>query len=241
MSNKRAIFGSSAESDEQHWISVSDLMAGLMVIFLFIAITYIRPIVEVRNQIRDIAVTWNDSEVELYNRLREEFQDDLLKWNAELDQDTLSIKFKAPDVLFASGDTTLKPEFQSILGDFFPRYMAVLSDFKDSIDEVRIEGHTSSEWENAETYEQAYFSNMALSQGRTRSVLEYVLELPGAQPYKDWAFEHITANGLSSSHLVRYPDGKENHIASRRVEFRIRTNTKEQIVKILGTVSEARN
>lgn len=45
------LFGRRAAPDDEHWMSVSDLMAGLMVIFLFIAITYIRPIVEIQSKI----------------------------------------------------------------------------------------------------------------------------------------------------------------------------------------------
>lgn len=56
----------------------------------------------------------------------------------------------------------------------FPRYLDVLLQFRDSIDEVRIEGHTNSAWNERSTSDEAYFKNMKLSQGRTRSVLEYV-------------------------------------------------------------------
>ena len=59
------LFGRRSSSDDEHWMSVSDLMAGLMVIFLFIAITYIRPIVEIQAQIRNIVVAWKDHYVQL--------------------------------------------------------------------------------------------------------------------------------------------------------------------------------
>ena len=229
------ILGRRAPADDYNWISVSDMMAGLMVIFLFIAITYIRPIVEVQSQIRDIVIAWKDSEVAIYQALQVEFQDDLPKWHAELDRTTLSIRFKAPEVLFDSGTADLKPEFKFILNDFFPRYMNVLNGFQVAIAEVRIEGHTSSEWEGATTDDDAYFKNMALSQARTRAVLEYSLSVPVVNPFREWARAHITANGLSSSHLI-YQGSREDRLRSRRVEFRVRTNTKEQIVRVLETI-----
>lgn len=229
------LLGRSSRSDDDHWISVSDLMAGLMVIFLFIAITYIRPVVETQNRIRDIVVAWKDSEVEIHNALQREFKNDLPKWHAELDRETLSIRFRAPDVLFDAGTANLQPEFKSILDDFFPRYLKVLHVFQDAIAEVRIEGHTSSEWEGADTDDEAYFRNMALSQARTRSVLEYALGLSSVNPFKEWAQAHLTANGLSSSQLV-YRGSQEDKARSRRVEFRVRTNSKEQIVRVLETI-----
>ena len=172
------IFGYRNQPDDEHWISIADIMAGLMVIFLLIAITYIRPIVEIQSKVREIVLAWKDSEVEIHQALYKEFQNDLPKWHAELDRTTLSIRFKSPEVLFDSGTANLKLEFKSILDDFFPRYLNVLHAFGEAISEIRIEGHTSSEWEGAVTENEAYFNNMALSQARTLSVLEYALGLP---------------------------------------------------------------
>lgn len=231
----RKMFGMKSGTDEEHWISVADLMAGLMVIFLFIAITYIRPFVDKQDKIREIVVAWKKSEVEIHKALKSEFKDDLPRWNAELDRKTLSIRFKAPDVLFDAATSELKEEFKVILDDFFPRYLRVLRKFRRAIAEVRIEGHTSSEWVDAQSDDEAYFRNMALSQDRTRSVLEYGLNIIPSRRLKNWARDYITANGLSSSQLI-LDNGHEDRVRSRRVEFRVRTNTKEQIVRILETV-----
>lgn len=224
----------SAEEGEQ-WLSVSDLMAGLMVIFLFVAITYIRPIVETQNKIREIVVTWNAAEVDIHRALENEFRNDLKRWNAELDGKTLSIKFKAPEVLFDPSTAELKPDFKKILREFFPRYIAILFNFRHAIAEVRIEGHTSSEWIGAKSADEAYFRNMRLSQARTRSVLEYCMALEEIEHQKTWTLALLTANGLSSSKPIIVQDIEDKE-ASRRVEFRVRTNAKEQIVKILETV-----
>ncbi len=229
------IIGSRVGSDDGDWISVSDLMAGLMIIFLFVAITYIRPIVETQNKIKEIVVTWNASEVDIKQALEDEFAKDLAKWNAEFDQQTLTIRFKAPEVLFEAAEATLKSDFKAILDDFFPRYVAVLHNFRFAIAEVRIEGHTSSEWSEGTSDDEAYFKNMGLSQDRTRSVLEYGLSRDMPNDHKDFVRELITANGLSSSQVI-LKNGVEDREASRRVEFRVRTNVKEQIIKVLETV-----
>lgn len=229
------IFGSAGKGDDDHWITVSDLMSGLMVIFLFIAITYIRPIVETQNTIKEIVVAWKESEVDIHNALEKEFARDLIRWNAVIDKDTLSVQFKAPDVLFDPATSDLKPEFRQILSDFFPRYATVLHGFRQAIAEVRIEGHTSTEWIGTPSRDDAYFRNMALSQARTRSVLQFCLGLPDIRDLKRWAQDSITANGLSSSRPI-LRNGIEDKTASRRVEFRVLTKTKEQIVRILETI-----
>jgi outer membrane protein OmpA-like peptidoglycan-associated protein len=227
------IFGASSQDEDSEWISVSDLMAGLMVIFLFIAIVFIRPVVEQNLKIKEIARTWQENETEIYEALVQEFAEDLPRWNAEIEQDTLLIRFKSPEVLFERGRAAIRSEFSAILKDFFPRYVNVLDRFRDSVDEVRIEGHTSSVWNQDTSQEDAYFLNMALSQARTRAVLRKVFLLPEVTDHRAWLQPLLTANGLSSSRAVILDNGREDHERSRRVEFRIRTTARTEIVKIL--------
>jgi outer membrane protein OmpA-like peptidoglycan-associated protein len=225
-----------APESEEHWISVSDLMSGLMVIFLFIAVSYLRPVIEQREKIREIVVTYQATEAALIERLNAEFAADLPRWQAELDRRNLAVRFNSPEVLFRQGSFELQPRFQQILTEFVPRYLRVLSEFRDGIEEIRIEGHTSSDWAGVLSADDAYFRNMELSQARTRQVLRFAMALPDARDYRQWALQHVTANGLSSSQRIVLADGREDAERSRRVEFRVRTKAKDQIVRILETV-----
>ena len=210
--------------DGEHWSSISDLMAGLMMIFLLIAIAYMHNIAQGQQKIKKIAVTYHEAQVALYEKLNEEFKEDLPKWQAIIDKETLSIQFFEPDIL------------KDILDIFFPRYLNIIfsDEFKDTIAEVRIEGHTSSEWSTGTSSpDEAYFNNMQLSQERTRSVLVYCYSITQKNNYKNLMQQHVTANGLSSSKLVYNDDGTEDKARSRRVEFRTRTNAENRIVQIL--------
>lgn len=230
-------FGSSRVEKEEHWISISDLMSGLMVIFLFIAISYMKNILIEKNRIEQIAVTWNVTQESLYEDLYREFKNDLPKWQAVLDRDTLSIRFQEPSVLFSQGEDALALGFKKILDDFFPRYLEVLRSYRGEIEEIRIEGHTSSEWQGAASVLDAYFNNMRLSQDRTRSVLEYCIDMLPSSADMEWAIRTITANGLSSSHpIVAY--GSESPALSRRVEFRVKTQAEQKIINILKLKEE---
>lgn len=234
------MFERTGKSDEsEQWLSVSDLMAGLMVFFLFIAILYIQPLQRIKINIEEIATTWELSEEQLFQALQEEFSKDLEVWNAELDRDDLTIRFNSPRVLFDPGQSDVRPTFQRILSDFFPRYLKVLEPFveQELIEEIRIEGHTSSSWGGANERE-AYFRNLKLSQDRTRSVLEYSLNLESAEIYLDWARALITANGLSSSRLITDDNGDEDADRSRRVEFRVKTTTEQKLQEILGELDK---
>ena len=237
MSKLDKIFGSPAvklEDNGEHWLSISDLMAGLMMVFLFIAIAYMRQTSIVHNKIKDIAVEYEEKQIEIYQALNKEFSNNLDKWDASINEQTLAFEFNSPDVLFATGKSTLKPQFKRILKDFIPRYLGVLREYKAGISEVRIEGHTSSEWRNNTNVDTAYFLNMALSQNRTRSVLSYIYYHTNIGPtYRRWIKNSFSAVGLASSKLKHYKNGRENKKASRRVSFRIVTNADIQIRKIV--------
>ena len=236
MSRMRSIFGkghSAGTGDEHHWLSVSDLMAGLMMVFLFISIALMRNALLERDRIKEVAVAYQENQVAIYDALMDEFEKDLEKWQASVDDDTLAFTFQSPEVLFATGSESLRPRFQQILDDFFPRYLDILLDFSDSINEVRIEGHTSSRWAPGSTDEEAYFNNMELSQGRTRSVLGYLYDLPEVSTHQEWIKANIAAVGFSSSRVVLDEAGQEDPERSRRVSFRVITNAETQIRQIL--------
>ena len=75
---------------------------------------------------------------------------------------------------------------------------------------------------------------MKLSQDRTRSVLEYVLDLDISDAQRKWIQELLTANGLSSSKPI-YKNSREDQDQSRRVEFRIVMNAEIQLKNIATT------
>jgi len=226
-----------SEPGDQEWISISDLMSGLMLIFLAIAVFFMVQIEQEKDDIEKIAKLYEEVLAGLYEELQSEFSGDLEYWNAEIDTITLAIRFREPEVLFKPGRAELRDEFRDILTDFFPRYVRVLmgDSYRDRIREVRIEGHTSSDWKGLEELE-AYEENMRLSQERTLSVLSFVVRLPGLEnAWDSWLRPRLTANGLSSSRLVRV-SGVEDREQSRRVEFRVRTDAEEQIQLILDSI-----
>ncbi|MBX2897898.1 MAG: hypothetical protein KF763_20820 [Cyclobacteriaceae bacterium] len=75
-------------STGSHWISIADMMSGLMMIFLFIAVSYMINVTREKDKIKEIAVTYNRLQNELYDDLYSEFKDNLTDWNAEIDRQT---------------------------------------------------------------------------------------------------------------------------------------------------------
>lgn len=230
---------------EDHWIPLSDLMTGLMMIFLLVAIVFMlqvkrdeAKIVKAQNKVREIVTHYTDLRAQLYQELLTEFKDDLPKWHASIKPD-LTVRFEEPSVQFDTGASVVKDSFKTILNSFFPRYIKILHSpkYAEAIDEVRIEGHTSSLWKNLAP-EQAYYENMRLSQDRARAVLMYVFSISAIRDDETlrWILARVTANGLSSAHRLFFPDGTEDFVGSQRVEFRVRTSAENQLSKILGAL-----
>ena len=205
-------------------LSTGDLMAGLLFIFILLLMGALLQVQEKAEQDEEIVKRYDQIKTQLYIDLQEEFKEDLTVWRATIDS-TLCIRFQEPSMLFDEGKDVLKPKFKEILDDFFPRYIAVLNrpQYRDNIEEIRIEGHTNTNG--------GYYSNMKLSQDRTRAVLQYCFGLMSEEDVM-WLKGLVTANGLSSSHLIMTKDGEENKDLSRRVEFRVRTNAEKQLEDI---------
>jgi len=229
-------FDSVNDSQEEHWVSVSDLMAGLMMCFLMIAVVFMIKVQIEKEKIQEVALLYEKLRTSLYEQLYDEFKEDLPRWGAELDND-LTFRFINDQLLFDHGKSELKPEFQNILADFFPRYTKIITSngYQEAITEVRIEGHTSIGWGSADS-DRAYILNMRLSQARTRTTLAYLLLLPSVYDQKEWLRERLTANGLSSSHPVIDDQGNFDQERSRRVEFRLRTDAESRIADILDRI-----
>ena len=224
-------------------LSLGDLMAGLLLVFVLLLSFLMLNLMEkekhndkIQRFLLEISTGYMTLRESLYIDLKNEFEKDLAKWDADLDSETLSVRFKEPEVLFEQGKADIQSAFKGILDDFFPRYIQILKDPKyvNEIAEIRIEGHTSSEWSETVSPEVAYILNMELSQDRTRSTLQYVLQMPAIQKNRGWLQKHLTANGLSSSKLIKdNHNDTENREESRRVEFRARTNAEKQLEKIM--------
>ena len=218
------------------WISVSDLMTGLMILFMFIAIAYIRKVQKSTSVLSDYVETKD----RLHEKLVKEFEGDTVRWDMSIGKD-LSMKFKNPSTLFESGSAELTPTFKEILNEFIPRYFNILinDELKDDIMEIRIEGHTD-DVPYPQLDKDSYIANVILSQKRALSVLVYIRNLTSFSEYsqeeKETLEYWITANGLSygksldnQGQYAYITNESIDKAKSRRVEFRIVTKGEEML------------
>lgn len=224
-----------AKKESHVWMHFSDLMTGLMVIFLFISISYIRKVNNSFDRIKE----YSDVKKELYEEFKTEFQGEIKDWNMTIGQN-LTIRFNEAETSFELGRADIKDEFKNRLSEFIPRYFTILlkDNIRHNIKEVRIEGHTDTTPRTG--FSDSYLSNLELSQQRSRSVLAFVRSLDFYQQLNDsdknllnfW----ISANGYSYSRSLdqnrdySFESGlNPDNNASRRVEFRVLTNGEEVI------------
>jgi outer membrane protein OmpA-like peptidoglycan-associated protein len=234
-----------ASKNENHWVPLADLMTVLMIIFLFLTISYIAINKKKQKEKDSLIENYEKTRIELLKELNVQFNEDFKssKWNAVLDTNNLSIRFVDESILFDYNKSDLKPAFKAILNDFLPRYLKIVMQekYKGKIGEIRIEGHTSEEG--------GYIYNLNLSQERTRNVMEYLLNL---KHVNDMPLEQrklltyiLTANGLSFGKTLDNNGDycfKTKKISNpekcRRVEFRIVTTSDDVIKQAVKNINK---
>ncbi|MCR8666222.1 OmpA family protein [Aestuariibaculum sp. M13] len=227
------------KQQDSYWISFSDIMTGLMVIFMFIALNYIIQIIEYKFVEQDI-----------YNALQSNLKNEIDDKTIELSPDG-TVRFNLNTTkkeLFITGDYEITSVFDSILKEFTPKYLKIITSKKylNNISEIRIEGHTDTVPPKPEKHRESYDYNLELSSNRARAVLKYIRESEVYLSYPDSIKTRLdflfTANGLSYSRALNNSKGvtylsqdkSVNNDLSRRVEFKIVTSNEklvEQIVK----------
>jgi outer membrane protein OmpA-like peptidoglycan-associated protein len=207
---------------ENSWVNIADIMSGLMMVFMFIAVAFMYQLQHQKDLNSAFADTYR---AELNKALHETFDKNLIAWKAVITKDNV-IRFRSP---FEVGSSEMSAEFQEIISEFFPRYIALLTHdkFINEVEEVRVEGHTSDGWGDNVSADDNYINNMYLSQMRASKVLDYSYRLHDyfVQKNKRWLEKYLRANGMSFSNLIyKNEEGIiEDKNRSRRVEFRVMT------------------
>lgn len=228
-----------AKKSSSQWISLSDMMTWLMLVFLLLSIFVMAEIQKKDNEKKLILIEYNNSKDDLYKELKKAFEEKEDEWQMEIEDD-LTIKFTNPDVLFEANDSKLRIHFKNILEEFIPKYLSIINEavYKDKIKEIRIEWHA---WRCLDS---EYWICLTLSQKRANNVLFYIfnnssfndLSIDDKKKMKFW----ITSNWMSNwknldseGNYIYYSNNEVDAKQSRRVEFRIVTNSEELIEKII--------
>ncbi len=223
--------GFKRENAEPPWLSISDMMTVLMMLFLLLYIsanltksqdeshaeTLTQKIRQQDSVINNQSLQISRLEYELNSdyRVRSDIQIKLenmisageMSYRAEINDDELNLF----DVTFANDSYEITKESAEIIIQSFTNYINVIKEHSNSIEKIRIEGHTSSNG--------GYIYNLELSQNRSREVLVFILT---NQKYseKEWFYSKLVASGRSSSDLVLTNNKNERFYKSRVTSIR---------------------
>lgn len=198
------------------WVTMSDLLLGLVVIFIILFVFAITGFTQ--NKVEEQKTQYEFSE-----KLVEE----LKKNNIEADVDKFSGRIKISDLeLFELNSWELSANGKAYLSKFVPIYLDTIMknpEIKKNISQIIVEGHTDSHaFAGANSPEMRYYKNMDLSLKRASSVAEYIIfaNYKSKKGYEADLFKLLSVQGKSSSEPVLV-NGKEDFSKSRRVELKI--------------------
>lgn len=239
------------QDDSENWIGVSDLMAGIAIIFIAFttnAIVKQDPNGElmqmVKGQARQIAGLTRHlvgAIVITTGPPTKEFCEIMQKAEGALEANGIQVGSCTGgrvNLVFDDQETQFKPassevpeRLKTALNIVIPEALGSIreEELKPYVESFVVEGHTSDEWIDVSTAE-AYWLNMELSQNRAREVLKHIREKiikPELEQYC-WIRKIGSASGLSSRDLIIQENGIANRRKSRRIEIVILTQAEPQ-------------
>lgn len=218
----------SETSEQEYWLSYSDLMAGLLMVFALLLLAALAHHGRLVEEAGDIAATRTRIVAVLDSLMTAD--------SSGITVDPISGAVKFPDgVLFAQGQSTLQPAGREQLKTFAESYFGVLlgnEQVRAELKSIVIEGHTNDD--------ASYEYNLDLSQRRAFSVMTYLLQ--NVPEYESELKTYVTANGRSFSNPIRceseavydYPcePGTVDKVKSRRIEILFRLKDEELLERI---------
>ncbi len=245
-----------ARNVNDFWVSYSDLMAGLLLVFILVTM---------------IVLHRSQEAYEIQSRIYEEQSSQLKKAHDKLgaiDKDVskilgvrksivarLKIKFSesgkdihfddatgairlGSNILFAEGSPKLRKTGQDALTELIPIYYdALLGDpeLRRHVGQIVFEGHTNSNYKRGKNVDEGYLSNLQLSQERAYQAMSFIVKSEVGKNFK--AKELLAANGYSSSRPVLKNDIEDKEL-SRRLEIRFRLKNEAALSKLSEIFNE---
>lgn len=242
---RRRNYESGKKEKLNFWLSYSDMMAALLLVFILIlSCTLLETKSSYEAKQAELAekeriIETQQSQIDTIVGVRRDLVEAL---SSEFSGNALSVKVDAQSgtitfdstLLFGFDDDQLQEQGKVFLDQFLPKYFSVLlgESFSPYVAEIIIEGHTDTDG--------SYMYNLQLSQNRAFSVASYCLENSNNVLTEDQLEKLrvlLTANGRSWSSPIYNDDGSVDMDGSRRVELKFRLKDEEmmgQIASILG-------
>ncbi|MBP0000613.1 MAG: OmpA family protein [Cyanobacteria bacterium SID2] len=187
------------EEDSGIWLSIGDLMSGLLMFFALLFITVMVQLKQYQEAIDRLPVV-------VLNAIEK----DLSGEDIRVDPDTGDVSI-GDWILFDKNSAELKAEGKQFLKNFIPIYSDIIfsnPDFESQIVRVIVEGHTSSDGDEIE--------NLKLSLNRSLAVSNYIFSEELKFKNKDKFLQKILTSGRGELDAIQAADDP----IDRKVVFR---------------------
>lgn len=245
---RRSNYESGKKDKLNFWLSYSDMMAALLLVFILIlSCTLLETKSSYEAKQAELAekeriIETQQSQIDTIVGVRRDLVEAL---SSEFSGNALSVKVDAQSgtitfdstLLFGFDDDQLQEQGKVFLDQFLPKYFSVLlgESFSPYVAEIIIEGHTDTDG--------SYMYNLQLSQNRAFSVASYCLENSNNVLTEDQLEKLrvlLTANGRSWSSPIYNDDGSVDMDGSRRVELKFRLKDEEMMGQIASIIGETK-
>ena len=196
------------------WITMTDLLLGLAVIFIVLFVLAMTGFSQAKLQEQNVK-----------SEVAKDLSENLKSKNIDAQIDLMSGDVKLSDLqLFELGSFELSAEGKAFLDKFIPIYLnAVFENEKvsDKVQNIVIQGHTDSQsFAGVDSKDLQFIKNMELSTKRANEVAKYIFYTPYNKKYSAKLHKMLLVEGKSYSEPVLV-DGKEDFAKSRRVELEL--------------------
>ena len=196
------------------WITMTDLLLGLAIIFIVLFVLAMTGFTQAKLQEQQL-------KSEVAKDLAQELKSKNI--NAQIDLSTGAVKLSDLQ-LFELGSYQLSEDGKAFLNKFIPIYLnAVYSNPKisDKVINIVIQGHTDSQsFAGVSSKDLQFIKNMELSTQRANEVAKYIFYTPYNKAYSSKLHKMLIVEGKSFSQPVVI-NGKEDYNKSRRVELQL--------------------
>ena len=210
--------GAEEDGGNIFWVTMSDLMLGLAIIFITLFVLAM-------TGFNQKSVQQQRVKMEVAKKIEGELQKQHI--DAKIDRMTGDLKIPS-SALFEVNSYVLKPEGKQFLDKLTPIYVNTIfsnSKLVNNIDSIIIQGHTDSQaFAGLTNINDQFVYNMDLSTKRANSVASYMLGGKYKPEYNEGFRHMITVEGRSFNDLILDDQGKEDMAKSRRVEIKLKVS-----------------
>lgn len=234
----------SSNSENPFWISISDLMTGLLIIFILALLYYI---INYSSETQKLVAEKTEYQKTLYLiQNKHEIRAKLLKIiQVKLKQSGFFVKIDSDHgilhleegILFDSGKAELKEKGKQLLKVLANVLFELLTkdEFRQTIETIFIEGHT----DNIPINTAKYPSNWELSTERAINTFRYLISVnENLKNLKNiYNLPYFSCSGYADTRPIAPNDTPEGRRKNRRIDFRFTMtspSTKNKVIKNLN-------